>query len=308
MLVLSRFFCLKLAVVFILAGCAELPAPLPWPPQEREIETPQTSEALQEYYHQLEVTLRARGLLRTDQRAKDAPFDKRDLLANFETIVFYDEYQRGSAFEKSNGQNAKLSKWAAPIRVKVHFGRSIDKSTQEQDENYVSDFVSKLAQVTNHPMQMVSKNSNFDILISREDERPMMLDSLKAQGAPFGSAANRIITQMPRNIHCLVLAFSAPETEDVYSHALAVIRAEHPDILKHACIHEEISQGLGLSNDSPRARPSIFNDDDEFAFLTSHDEILLKMLYDPRLSPGLSLDEARPILQQIALELSPSGT
>ncbi|MBT6507740.1 MAG: hypothetical protein HOK66_07960, partial [Marinovum sp.] len=127
MLVLSRFFCLKLALVFILAGCAELPAPLPWPPQEREIETPQTSEALQEYYHQLEVTLRARGLLRTDQRAKDAPFDKRDLLANFETIVFYDEYQRGSAFEKSNGQNAKLSKWAAPIRVKVHFGRSIDK-------------------------------------------------------------------------------------------------------------------------------------------------------------------------------------
>ena len=308
MLVLSRFFCLKLALIFILAGCAELPAPLPWPPQERKIETPQTSEALQEYYHQLEVTLRARGLLRTDQRAKDAPFDKRDLLANFETIVFYDEYQRGSAFEKSNGQNAKLSKWVAPIRLKVHFGRSIDKSTQEQDENYVSDFVSKLAQVTNHPMQMLSKNSNFDILISREDERPMMLDSLKAQGAPFGSAANRIITQMPRNIHCLVLAFSAPETEDVYSHALAVIRAEHPDILKHACIHEEISQGLGLSNDSPRARPSIFNDDDEFAFLTSHDEILLKMLYDPRLSPGLSLDEARPILQQIALELSQSGT
>ena len=308
MLVLSRFFCLKLALVFILAGCAELPAPLPWPPQEREIETPQTSEALQEYYHQLEVTLRARGLLRTDQRAKDAPFDKRDLLANFETIVFYDEYQRGSAFETSNGQNAKLSKWAAPIRVKVHFGRSIDKSTQEKDENYVSNFVSKLAKVINHPMQMVSKNSNFDILISREDERPMMLDSLKAQGAPFGSAANRIITQMPRNIHCLVLAFSAPETEDLYSHALAVIRAEHPDILKHACIHEEISQGLGLSNDSPRARPSIFNDDDEFAFLTSHDEILLKMLYDPRLSPGLGLDEARPILQQIALELSQSGT
>jgi len=305
MLEFLRFFCLKLAVLLLLAGCAERPTPRPGPPQERQIGTPQASEALQEYYHQLEATLRSRGLLRTDRRAKDVPFNKRDLLANFEAVAFYDEYQRGSAFEKSTGDNSKLSKWVSPIRIKVHFGPSIDKITQVQDEKYVSDFVSKLAQVTNHPMQMVSQNSNFDVLISREDEHPLMLDTLKAQGAPLGFTAKRIITQMPPNIHCLVLAFSDPEAEDVYSHALAVIRAEHPDILKQACIHEEISQGLGLSNDSPRARPSIFNDDDEFAFLTYHDEILLKMLYDPRLSPGLSLAEARPILQQIVFEMNP---
>jgi hypothetical protein len=44
-----------------------------------------------------------------------------------------------------------------------------------------------------------------------------------------------------------------------------VIRAEHPDLLRLSCLHEEIAQGLGLPNDSPRARPSIFNDDEEFA-------------------------------------------
>ncbi|MFK7755227.1 MAG: DUF2927 domain-containing protein, partial [Sedimentitalea sp.] len=71
-----------------------------------------------------------------------------------------------------------------------------------------------------------------------------------------------------------------------------------------SCIHEEISQGLGLPNDSPAARPSIFNDDDEFALLTSHDEKLLSMLYDPRLSPGISADAARPIARQIALGLT----
>ena len=305
MLVSLRFLCLKIAALILLSGCAERPSPLSWPPPEYEIGTLQASKALEKYYRQLEVTLRSRGLLRTDQRAKDVPFDMRDLLENFETVVFYDEYQRGSTFEKSKGENAKLSKWVSPIRVKVHFGPSISELTRAEDEKNISDFVSKLAQVTNHPMRMVSQNSNFDVLISREDEHPFMLDTLKAQGAPLGSAAKRIITQMPRNIHCLVLAFSDPETEDVYSHALAVIRAEHPDILKLACIHEEISQGLGLSNDSLRARPSIFNDDDEFAFLTDHDEILLKMLYDPRLSPGLSLAEARPIFQQIAREIGP---
>jgi hypothetical protein len=61
-----------------------------------------------------------------------------------------------------------------------------------------------------------------------------------------------------------------------------------------------VAQGLGLPNDSPTARPSIFNDDEEFALLTTHDEMLLSMLYNPRLSPGMTPDEARPILQELA--------
>ena len=51
---------------------------------------------------------------------------------------------------------------------------------------------------------------------------------------------------------------------------------------------------------SPDARPSLFNDSLEFAFLTEHDEILLRMLYDPRLRPGMSIAEARPLLPAIA--------
>jgi hypothetical protein len=67
-------------------------------------------------------------------------------------------------------------------------------------------------------------------------------------------------------------------------------------------VHEELAQGLGLANDSPRARPSIFNDDDEFALLTMQDEDLLRLLYSPRLTPGMSFDIARPILTQLIAE------
>jgi hypothetical protein len=68
-------------------------------------------------------------------------------------------------------------------------------------------------------------------------------------------------------------------------------------------VHEEIAQGLGLPNDSPAARPSIFNDDEEFALLTRHDELLLRILYDRRLRPGMLPDDARPIVTEIAEEL-----
>jgi hypothetical protein len=43
---------------------------------------------------------------------------------------------------------------------------------------------------------------------------------------------------------------------------------------------------MGLANDSRQARPSIFNDDQEFALLTGHDELLLTILYDPACAPA----------------------
>ena len=57
--------------------------------------------------------------------------------------------------------------------------------------------------------------------------------------------------------------------------------------------------GLGLGNDSDTARPSIFNDDEEFALLTTHDEELLRLLYHPNLTPGMTLEQARPLISRI---------
>ena len=113
----------------------------------------------------------------------------------------------------------------------------------------------------------------------------------------------RAILDLPSNQLCIVVAFSEAG-KSTYSKAIAVIRGEHPDLLRKSCIHEELAQGLGLPNDSPAARPSIFNDDEEFGLLTTHDEMLLRMLYDPRLRNGMDAVEAAPIVRQIATELT----
>ena len=83
------------------------------------------------------------------------------------------------------------------------------------------------------------------------------------------------------------------------SGGLVVIGSETRGILRRACLHEEIVQSLGLANDHPDVRPSIFNDDGEFALLTEHDEHLLRILYDPRLEIGMTAEEAMPIVRRI---------
>jgi len=85
--------------------------------------------------------------------------------------------------------------------------------------------------------------------------------------------------------------------------AMILVKAELTGDFRKSCLTEEFVQALGLFNDGPEIRPSIFNDDAEFIELTRHDEYLLQILYDKRLRPGMLRGEAEPIVQTIAAEL-----
>ena len=117
------------------------------------------------------------------------------------------------------------------------------------------------------------------------------------------SAMIEAITSSPRTTFCSAFTLSKPSNTYEYTAAIILIKSEHSRLMRKSCIHEEMAQSLGLSNDSKIARPSIFNDDEEFAFLTTHDENLLKILYDNRLKPGMNNKDALPIVTKIAKEL-----
>jgi Protein of unknown function (DUF2927) len=89
--------------------------------------------------------------------------------------------------------------------------------------------------------------------------------------------------------------------------ALILVKAETSGLLRESCAHEEFAQALGPGNDSDAARPSIFNDDGEFALLTEHDALILRVLYDSRLRSGMRRAEAMPIARRIIAELRPEG-
>ncbi|MEO5373904.1 MAG: DUF2927 domain-containing protein [Alphaproteobacteria bacterium] len=70
------------------------------------------------------------------------------------------------------------------------------------------------------------------------------------------------------------------------------------------CIPEEITQVLGLPNDTTLIPGSLFNDDNTtLRGLSLSDKILLRALYDRRLRPGMSASEAMPIARVVITEL-----
>lgn len=293
--------------VLALAGCIETPPTTN--PQARPAGLPTgqpsaQSRALASYYKHLQADLLAQGLLRTDGGGPDTPFGPKLLTRDFIRIAFFDEYARGAGLKASKAGAGVLRRWAGPVRVSAEFGLSTPADQKAKDLAAVTKYVQRLNRITGHPISMRDQGANFHVMFLSEDDRPAALERIKQIEPHIQDSSLEIFESMPRSVQCLVIGFSNANDETHYSKAIALVRAEHPDLLRLSCIHEEIAQGLGLGNDYPKARPSIFNDDDEFALLTTHDEMLLRILYDPRLRAGMSAPEARPIIRMIADELT----
>ena len=301
-----------------LAGCVQGPIPesAPAPPPVRpaalapaapQVVPPRDdSGALAQYYRRVEAGLLAQGLLRRDGGGPDTPFTDEMLARNFLRVALFTEYAPGQGIRSSQTES-RIKRWGGPIRLSVQFGDSVPPDQRAQDRNAVLSFARRLSRLTGVPISEAQGSAGtMNVLFVNEAERRALGPTLSRLYPGMDPATRRDLLTLPRDVYCVAVAF-ARGGSDQTSGALIIIRDEHPDLLRLACIHEEMSQAMGLANDSPQARPSIFNDDEEFALLTTHDEYLLQMLYDPRFRPGMTLAEAEPVARQVARELLGGG-
>jgi hypothetical protein len=294
------------AALLTLGACVMTPAPEVSPRPEARAEAPAPSAesaAFARYYQGIEARLVSNGLLRTDGGGADAPFSAAMLAANFERIALYDEYTLVGGRFVQRQTPARLRRWEQPVRLQAHFGPSVGPEQRAEDRSVLSTYATRLASVTGHPITTVTSGGNFHVLYLDRDAQTSAGDLVRRLVPGIGAETIAEIEAMPRSTFCAVYAFSQTGGRPVYVSAIAIIRDEHPSLLRRSCVHEEVAQGLGLPNDSPSARPSIFNDDEEFALLTRHDELLLRILYDRRLQPGLEPGASGPLIRQIAEEL-----
>ncbi|TQS74046.1 DUF2927 domain-containing protein [Rhodobacteraceae bacterium] len=279
----------------------------PAPSQTTEV-VAQSPESLlmAEYYQRMQNAMLGNGLMRQDVAPRDAPYSRWQLVENFVHVALYDEYTNQNGRFVAGMTPSRLRRWQAPVEMDIRFGPSIPLAQRTQDREGITAYAGQLARASGHPVRVVPDHGNFTVLVLNEDERRAAAPMLRDLVPGIDDSSVNAITQLPASTFCVVFAFSQG-SESRYSRAVAIIRGEHPDRLRESCVHEELAQGLGLANDYPRARPSIFNDDEEFARLTRQDELMLQMLYDPRLRPGMTEEEVRPIAQVIASELMPDG-
>ena len=251
------------------------------------------------FYAEFTARIQALGGYRTERVAADAPFSNADLIRNFELVALREEYDSSEpGFVESQAQT-RLTRWEGPLKIKLFGTRATDRTIIHELGRRLQALSGRSVSFTNY------SESNITVFVLDAEGRSELLAGLAektdAQDTLYLSewATSNLFP-------CIVTTYRQDEFRPgVITSAILFVKDELEGVLRESCFHEELTQAMGLGNDHPDVRPSMFNDDEEFAFLTEHDEFLMRILYHPALKPNMSAAEVLPLLPEIIDELRP---
>ncbi|MEM6942489.1 MAG: DUF2927 domain-containing protein [Pseudomonadota bacterium] len=263
-----------------------------------------------------EQTALVLGKMRLDRTPDGMPVSNLALADNFRRIAFGVEpgvltAEAEPVIAPADSPPGRLRRWRRPVRWQI---TSLGKSAQGY-VRAVQETTDRIAGATGHDIARSGPGepANLAVLFLRPQDYAPAARALANQ--PAGDWLAQQVDRFGRATHtpCVGLFLHARRPakmpsgtrveSDEILFGLALIRDGLPPRLARACVEEELAQAMGLPNDDPNVRPSVFNDDQEFALLTGHDEALLRILYDPRLAPGMTETEAMAIVPDIIADI-----
>ncbi|MGE0733762.1 MAG: DUF2927 domain-containing protein [Alphaproteobacteria bacterium] len=214
-------------------------------------------------------------------------------LTNAQIVRFFDLVALGNELEKV--ADPRVYKWSGPIRYFVDEQVRLDAPIRGDLDRQLA----KLSALTKLRFERVGKrqDANFLIVFTTLDR---FGDSIVSSTDP---QRQRHLQRLAR-ANCVGVYKVLPSSNAIVS-ATVVIPVDHVMSrgLMHRCIVEETTQVMGLPNDDDEVEPSIFNDRARRDELTWLDELLLRMLYNPRMTTGLRRADALAVARQIVPEL-----
>jgi len=211
------------------------------------------------------VFVAAGGVAAAETAAERRHWPSPHMLARqFERIAFSSEF--GGQYRAG-----RLIRWDGPITVRIA-GHAPDRFRAEVERQ-----LAELRQLSGLAIDFAAEGG--------ESTPSMTIEFSQSRGG----------TTFDPNAPCRTLIW---ETGFVIR-KVQVFITPYPDELRRHCIVEEITQALGLADDSTLVRDSIFNDSSSRQRLSPWDALMVRILYDPRLKPGIHRTEAMPIVRRI---------
>jgi hypothetical protein len=207
-----------------------------------------------------------------------------EILRNLTTVVFGSEFL---------GEDTPyIRKWIGPMRV------AVAGDPQGRYSDLIDAHLATLRQLTGLDIARVRDAASAGV-----NARILFLD----RASFIASARGYLAKGKPGTNHNLACfgVFKSNRDRDIVQFS-AMIPSDGSRENVAACIVEEVTQVLGLPNDSYDIHPTIFNDDDEYHQLTWQDRLMVRVLYDRRVAPGMSRGAFTAVARRIIDELHPT--
>ena len=214
-------------------------------------------------------------------------FSDRDLIDGFMRTVFGSEN-----FWISGAAKNRVSKFSGPVRV--HITDHANSHGSPDVRRFIADINRRVPRLSISTTRSQS-SANYEVyLVRRADYKDFIRETLP-----------NVRTAFLERAACSGIAFLKPD--GAISRAMAFVVADEGKYMFHHCMVEEILQGLGPSNDSPRLVHSIFNDRATTDQFTPFDRYILNMLYDPRVQPGMTRQQVMKVLPDVLKDVKKHG-
>jgi hypothetical protein len=207
------------------------------------------------------------------QRTEKKSFTDSEIVDGFLKTAFGAEYHLA-------GRVDRIRKYDAPVRV---FADGVRRSNRKaQLAKVVADIATRVRHLD---IAMVDRSDGANVVVKLVRDR----DLFRTISTFYGTDRAREI-RSNLDPQCL----SGFRKNDKYE-------IEHFTFLD--CAYEELLQSLGPINDTNSVPWTMFNDSVQMGFFDVYDQYIMNILYDPRIKPGMTVQQVKTVLPQVLADV-----
>lgn len=215
-------------------------------------------------------------------------FTTRELTRGFFSLAFGSDLRIGAV-------PRGIRRFDHPIRVAVVAGGSVDRAAAMT--RVLEEYATK---IPNLHLSIASGTAPADVELRLIDEKNFK----SALQAAFGAKVTKTFIART-DPQCMTSVKSSPEGDIV--RAFSFIIVDKGDDVFFDCAYHELLHAFGLSNHDQRNPWTTLNQKRMVGYLTVYDRALLTLLYDPRLTPGMTAAKVRAELPRVIQDLGLAG-
>jgi len=210
------------------------------------------------------------------QHAEKKSFTDSEIAEGFFKTAFGAEYHLA-------GRVDRIRKYDIPVRVFADGARADRKA---QLAKVVADIG---ARVQHLDIAMAESSEGANVVVKLVRDRDLYRTITTFYG---GERAREIRTSL--DPQCLS-GFRKNEKYQI-EHSDVILTVDNGDFVFLDCAYEELLQALGPINDTSSVPWTMFNDNVSMGFFDVYDQYILNLLYDPRIKPGMTVEQVKAAL------------
>ena len=217
------------------------------------------------------------------QRTEKKDFTDSEIVEGFLKVAFGAEYHLA-------GRVDRIRKYEVPVRV---FADGARADRRAQIGKIVADIAAKVQHLD---IASTENSEGANVLVKLVRDRDLYRTIATFYG---GERAKEIKSSL--DPQCLS-GFRKNEKFEI-ERSDVILTVDNGDFVFLDCAYEELLQSLGPINDTATVPWTMFNDSVSMGYFDVYDQYLLNLLYDPRIKPGMTVQEVRALLPDVLTDV-----